>query len=554
MKSLLKLSTCAGVILSTLAFSGLAQAEYEKDRTYQLTVLHTNDLHGRFWTNQNGEYGLAAQKTLIDRIRKEVTDKGGDVILLNAGDYNTGIPESDLQNAKPDIEAMNIIGYEALVLGNHEFDNPLQLLDMQESWAKFPFLSANVFNKKDGSLLVKPYTILDKQGLKVAVVGLTTEDTAKLGNPEFISNVEFIRPAEAAKDVLASLNSNEKPDIKIGLTHMGYYHDAQYGSNAPGDVSMARELEKGAFDMILGGHSHDTVCINDDGSFNLKYKPGDACKPAFENGTWIMQAGEWGKYVGRADFEFKNGDLKLVGYQLIPVNLKDKVKNAEGKTEYVLFQEEIVADPELLAHLKTYQDKGDELLGVEVGSVNEKLEGDRNVIRFQQTNLGQLIARSQKERAKADIGIMNSGGIRASIEPGKVTYKDILTVQPFGNIISYVELNGQELLDYLDVVALKEIDSGAYAQFAGISMTVDRAAKKVSDVKINGEALDLKKTYRVSLPSFSAAGGDGYPVVINNPTYVNTGFVDAESLKLYFEENSPIDASQFKNDNEIIYK
>ena len=554
MKSFLKLSSCAGIILSTLTLSAIAQAAYEQDRTYQLTVLHTNDLHGRFWSNNNGEYGLAAQKTLIDRIRKEVAQKGGEVILLNAGDYNTGIPESDLQNAKPDIEAMNIIGYEALTLGNHEFDNPLQLLDMQEGWAKFPFLSANVFNKKDGSLLVKPYTILDKQGLKVAVVGLTTEDTAKLGNPEFISNVEFVRPAEAAKDVLASLDKNEKPDIKIALTHMGYYHNAQYGSNAPGDVSMVRELNKGAFDMVLGGHSHDTVCINDDGSFNLQYKPGDACKPAFENGTWIMQAGEWGKYVGRADFEFKNGELKLVNYQLVPVNLKDKVKNAEGKTEYVLFQEEIPADAELLAHLKTYQDKGDELLGVEVGSVNEKLEGDRSVIRFQQTNLGQLIARSQQERAKADIGIMNSGGIRASIEPGKVTYKDILTVQPFGNIISYVELNGQQLLDYLDVVALKEVDSGAYAQFAGISMTVDRTAKKVSDVKIGGKPLDLKKVYRVSLPSYTAAGGDGYPVVSDNPTYVNTGFVDAESLKQYFEENSPIDAAKFKANEEIIYK
>ncbi|MGR6980596.1 bifunctional UDP-sugar hydrolase/5'-nucleotidase UshA [Testudinibacter sp. P27/CKL/0425] len=535
MKSFLKLSSCASLLISSLAFSS-AQA-YEQDRTYQFTVMHINDLHGRFWQNQNGEYGLAAQKTLIDRIRKEVADKGGEVILLNVGDYNTGIPESDLQNAKPDIEAMNLIGYEALTLGNHEFDNPLQLLDMQQGWAKFPFLSANVFNKKDGKLLVKPYTMLDKQGLKIAVVGLTTEDTAKLGNPEFISNVEFVRPAEAAKSVLATIDSNEKPDIKIGLTHMGYYHDANYGSNAPGDVSLVRELDKGAFDMVIGGHSHDTVCINDDGSFNEKYKPGDACKPAFENGSWIMQAGEWGKYVGRADFEFKNGELKLVNYQLVPVNLKDKVKNAEGKSEYVLFQEEIPADAELLAHLKAYQDKGDELLGVEVGSVNERLEGDRNVVRFQQTNLGQLIARSQKERAKADVGIMNSGGIRASIEPGKVTYKDILTVQPFGNIISYVELSGADLIDYLNVVALKEVDSGAYAQFAGIAMTVDRAAKKVSDVKINGAPLDLKKTYRISLPS-----------------YVNTGFVDAESLKLYFEENSPIDAKQFKANDEIIYK
>lgn len=538
---------------SLLAVSSFGYA-YQKDHTYHFTILHTNDLHGHYWQNKNGEYGLAAQKTLIDRIRAEVKKQGGSVILLNAGDFNTGVPESDLQNAKPDIEALNMMGYEALTLGNHEFDNPLQLLEMQEKWAKFPFLAANVFNQKTGKLLVKPYTLLNKQGLKIAVIGLTTEDTAKLGNPEFISAVKFERPAEAAKNILKTLDQKEKPDLKIALTHMGYYHNAQYGSNAPGDVSMVRELPKGAFDILIGGHTHDTVCINADGSFNAQFKPGDSCQPLLEKATWIMQAGEWGKYLGRADFSFRNGKLTLEKYQLIPINLKHKVKKADGSSEYVLYQEEIPADAKLLAHLQTYQDKGDKLLNQVVGSVNGRLEGDRDVIRFHQTNLGQLIARSQAERAKADIGIMNSGGIRASIEAGEVTYKDILTVQPFGNIISYFEMKGKDLIDYLNVVALKEVDSGAYPQFSGITMTVDRKAKKVSDIKINGKPLDLEKVYRVSVPSYCAAGGDGYPVVTNNPTYVNTGYVDADSLKAYFQENSPIDISKFEANSGIVYK
>ncbi|MFC0322491.1 bifunctional UDP-sugar hydrolase/5'-nucleotidase UshA [Gallibacterium melopsittaci] len=550
MTNVLKLSTLA----TLLATSSFAYA-YQKDHTYHFTLLHTNDIHGHYWANKNGEYGLAAQKTLIDRIRQEVKQQGGSVILLNAGDFNTGVPESDLQNAKPDLDALNMIGYEALTLGNHEFDNPLQLLEMQEKWAKFPFLAANIFNQKTGKPLVKPYTILHKQDLNIAVVGLSTEDTAKLGNPEFISAVKFERPTDAAKKVLADLKHNKKPvDIKIALTHMGYYHNANYGSNAPGDVSMVRELPKGAFDIVVGGHTHDTVCINPDGSFNDKFKPGDSCQPLFENGTWIMQAGEWGKYVGRADFSFRNGKLTLEKYQLIPINLKHKVKKADGSSEYVLYQEEIPADPKLLAHLQTYQDKGDKLLNQEVGSVNGHLEGDRDIIRFHQTNLGQLIARSQAERVKADIGIMNSGGIRTSIEAGKVTYKDILSVQPFGNIISYFEMNGKDLLDYLKVVALKEVDSGAYPQFYGITMTVDRKAKQISDVKIHGEPIDLQKTYRVSLPSYCAAGGDGYPVVTNNPTYVNTGYVDADSLKTYFQENSPIDINKFEANSGIVYK
>ena len=542
-------------LISLALLSSTAMA-YETGKTYKFTVLHLNDTHGHFWKNDKSEYGFAAQKTAIDAVRKEVAAKGGSVVLLHAGDYNTGVPESDMQNARPDIEGLNMLGVDTLTLGNHEFDYPLQILDMQEKWAKFPFLSANVINKKTNKPLVKPYVVLNKGGLKIAVVGLTTEDTAKLGNPDVTENVSFKNPIDTAKAVVKQLNKKEKPDVRIALTHMGYYFNEEHGMNAPGDVTLARQLKKGGFDLIVGGHTHDTVCMNAEGTgIKEKYKPGDECKPDFQNGTWIVQAGEWGKYLGRADFEFKNGKTKLVKYELIPINLKEKVKTAEGKTEYKLYQNEIAEDKAVFEHLKKYQDEGDKLLGVEVGSVTGgKLEGERSVIRFHQTNLGRLIAQSQMERVKADLAIMNSGGIRASIEEGKVTYKNILTVQPFGNMISTVDLTGKELLDYLNVVALKDVDMGAYPQFAGVSMVVDRAAKQVSDVKIGGQPLDLAKTYKLSIPDYCAAGGDGYPVMKNHPSYVNTGFIDAEMLKKYFEENSPIDVSKYDPKDDVIFK
>ncbi|OOF70228.1 bifunctional UDP-sugar hydrolase/5'-nucleotidase UshA [Rodentibacter caecimuris] len=527
---------------------------YQQDKTYQITIMHTNDTHGHFWPNEKGEYGFAAHKTVIEKVKNEVERKGGSFILLHAGDFNTGVPESDMQNAKPDILAMNKMGYEALVLGNHEFDNPLQLLGMQESWATFPFLSANVFNLKTGKHLVKPYTVLNKQDLKIAVVGLTTEDTAKLGNPEYLGGVKFADPTESARATLAELKQEIKPDIKIALTHMGYYADGKYGSNAPGDVSLARNLDKGSFDMIIGGHSHDPVCVDEKGQWIKSYQPLQPCKPDFQNGTWIMQAFEWGKYLGRADFEFKNGELKLVNYQLIPINLKKKIKNTEGKTEYVLYGEEISPDPEIQKLLQQYQDKGDQLLGKKVGQLKGKLEGDRTIIRFEQTNLGHLIAEVQRQRTKADVGIMNSGGIRDSINEGDITYKNILKVHPFGNILSYVDLTGKELLEYLTVVALKEVDSGAYAQYAGISMIVDRINKTLENVKIQGKDLDLEKTYRLSIPSYNAAGGDGYPILTKHPNYVNTGFIDAEVLKTFFLENSPINAEKYAPNNQVIFK
>lgn len=541
-------------LLSVALLSATTAMAYETDKTYSFTVLHTNDIHGHFWHNSKGEYGLAAQKTLVDRIRQEVEAKGGSIILLNAGDVNTGVPESDMQNARPDIEGMNAIGYDAMVLGNHEFDFPLQILSMQEKWAKFPFISANVINKKTNKPIVKPYIILDRQGLKIAVVGLTTEDTAKLGNPDVTENAIFKNPIETAKETLTQINNTEKPDVRIALTHMGYYFDGKHGTNAPGDVTMARTLDKGAFDLIIGGHTHDTVCLDEKKQFKAKYTPNEECRPDFQNGSWIVQAGEWGKFVGRADFEFKNGETKLVKYELIPVNLKKTIKKEDGSKEYQLYQPEIKADEQTFQLLKKYQDEGDQKLNIQVGTVKGLLDGKRENIRFIQTNLGRLIAQSQKDRVKADIGIMNSGGIRTSIEEGVVTYKNILTVQPFGNMISTVDLKGQELLDTLTAIALKEVDTGGYPQFAGISMTVDRSSKSISNIKIGGEPFDTNKTYKISIPDYLASGGDGYPLLKKHPSYVNTGFIDAEMLKKFFEENKVIEANKYDPKDDIIFK
>lgn len=535
----------------------LSAQAYQQDKTYLITVLHTNDTHGRFYHNEKGEGGLAAQKTVIDRIKKEVEAKGGSTIVLSAGDFNTGITESSLQNARPDIEGMNAIGYEALTLGNHEFDNPLPLLEKQKQWAKFPFLAANIHYKKQGKgpmFPVDPYTILHKQDLQIAVVGLTTTDTATSANPAHTRDFVFLNPQEVSKEIVSLLEDTEKPDIKIALTHLGYYENGLHGDKAPGDVSLARALPAKTFDMIIGGHTHDTVCVDNQGHWNKHYQPGEPCRPDFQNGTWIMQAGEWGKYVGRADFEFKNGELTFKNYQLIPINLKKEVKDAEGKKTYVTYQEAIPADSQLAALLDQYQHKGDELLGVKVGHTNGRLEGERKIIRFQQTNLGKLFAYVQMQKVGADLSVVNSGGVRDSINAGDVTYKDILKVAPFGNTITYVELTGAELEKYLQVVGLKRVDSGGYAQFAGVSMLVDWQHQTVGDIKIQGKPLNPLQKYRLAVSNFCAIGGSGYPVLTQYPSYVDTGYVDADVLKEFFEQNSPLDVKRFAPNNEIIYK
>ncbi|BAC93700.1 5'-nucleotidase precursor [Vibrio vulnificus YJ016] len=542
----------SAAILATLAGCATQPTqEWAADTTYKLTVLHTNDHHGRFWQNKYGEYGMAARKTLIDELRAEIQAEGGSVLLLSGGDINTGVPESDLQDAEPDFKGMSKIGYDAMALGNHEFDNPLDVLMKQKEWANFPMLSANIYDKKTGERMFQAYEMFDKQGIKIAVIGLTTEDTAKLGNPEFIGAIDFRDPKEEAKKLIAELKETEKPDLIFAVTHMGHYEDGKRGINAPGDVALARYLNEGDLDMIVGGHSQEPVCMEAPNVVKKNFKPADECKPDQQNGTYIVQAHEWGKYVGRADYEFRNGELRMVSYDLIPVNLKKKVE-VDGKSQRVFIESEIKEDTALLEFLRPYQEKGQEQLNVKIADTNGKLEGDRNVVRFQQTNLGRLIAVSHMERAKADFAVMNSGGVRDSIEAGEVTYKDVLTVQPFANILTYTDMTGKEVLDYLNVVATKPVDSGAYAQFAGISMTV--ANGKVSNVFIGGKQLRLDETYRFTVPSYNAAGGDGYPKLTGHPGYVNTGFVDAEVLKEFLEKNSPIDVNKFAPNGEIVYK
>ncbi|HDY7710401.1 TPA: bifunctional UDP-sugar hydrolase/5'-nucleotidase UshA [Vibrio vulnificus] len=542
----------SAAILATLAGCATQPTqEWAADTTYKLTVLHTNDHHGRFWQNKYGEYGMAARKTLIDELRAEIQAEGGSVLLLSGGDINTGVPESDLQDAEPDFKGMSKIGYDAMALGNHEFDNPLDVLMKQKEWANFPMLSANIYDKKTGERMFQAYEMFDKQGIKIAVIGLTTEDTAKLGNPEFIGAIDFRDPKEEAKKLIAELKETEKPDLIFAVTHMGHYEDGKRGINAPGDVALARYLNEGDLDMIVGGHSQEPVCMEAPNVVKKNFKPADECKPDQQNGTYIVQAHEWGKYVGRADYEFRNGELRMVSYDLIPVNLKKKVE-VDGKSQRVFIESEIKEDTALLEFLRPYQEKGQEQLNVKIADTNGKLEGDRNVVRFQQTNLGRLIAVSHMERAKADFAVMNSGGVRDSIEAGEVTYKDVLTVQPFANILTYTDMTGKEVLDYLNVVATKPVDSGAYAQFAGISMTV--ANGKVSNVFIGGKQLRLDETYRFTVPSYNAAGGDGYPKLTGHPGYVNTGFVDAEVLKEFLEKNSPIDVNKFAPNGEVVYK
>ncbi|MEQ6290376.1 bifunctional UDP-sugar hydrolase/5'-nucleotidase UshA [Vogesella sp. GCM10023246] len=535
---------CLSVLTALATVPATTLAAPVADQSYRITIIHTNDHHGRFWKNGDGEYGMAARKNVIEQIRADVRLHGGYSLLLDGGDVNTGVPESDMQDAEPDFKGMNLLGYDAMAVGNHEFDKSPAVLAKQRQWAQFPMLAANIY--QGGKRLFAPYKIFNLGGVRVAVMGLTTDDTKKLTNPENTHGIEFRTPAREAARLLPSLK--KKADVVIAATHMGHYTDGEHGVNAPGDVEMARQVK--GFDLIVGGHSQNPVCMKAENVRNDAYVPGSDCAPDRQNGAWIVQAHEWGKYVGRADFEYRNGEFRLQQYQLIPVNLKKTVKGDNDKDRKVTYSREIPENSEMLALLKPYQEKGQAVLGVQVGSSDGKLEGDRAIVRKQPTNLGVFIASTMKDKAHADFAIMNAGGIRDSLPAGSISYKDILKVQPFGNTLVYVDMSGKEALDYLKAAAKMSPGSGAFAQFAGVQLRI--VGGEVQQALIGGQPIDPARSYRLALNNFTAAGGDGYPRLSTHKGYVNTGYVDADLMRGYFASHDSIKTTDFEPGDAVV--
>lgn len=513
------LRTTACLVLLMLGSCGAPGPRLQQ---LDLTILHTNDHHGRFWKNRQGEYGLAARRTLIDGIRAEVAAQGGHTLLLDAGDVNTGIPESDMQDAEPDFRGMSLVGYDAMAVGNHEFDKPFATLARQRhEWSSFPWLSANV--RRDGQRMFEPYSVFQRGPLRIAVLGLTTEDTAKVLDSRQHPHVDFNAPISEARALLPELRA--KADIVVALTHMGHYTDGAHGSNAAGDVELARAVA--GIDIIVGGHSQNPVCMLGPNLRDDRYQPGRPCAPDRQHGSWIVQAFEWGKYVGRADFTYRNGELTLRQYRLIPVNLGERSGEQEAS---------IAEDHEMLRLLTPYQQRAARALSAPVGRAIGKFNGDRDSIRKGPTSLGRLVATVIREAGAADVAVISSGGIRDSLPEGELSRRDILTALPFRNTLVAASLSGAQLLAYLRAVSAMTPGSGAYPQWAGVRWERD-------DILIGGAAVDPAKSYRIATTAFNARGGDGYPPLTASPAA--SGLPLSDAVTAYIAGRGAIDSADF---------
>ncbi len=438
-----------------------------------ITIVYTNDTHSRVEANPGIGFAKIAAK--INDLR---TANGKEnVLVLDSGDTLHGLPIATVSKGAGIVEILNAIGYDAMTPGNHDFNYGQERLIELSQKMSFPLLSANL-KKADGTTLFAPYTIKEMNGLKIGIFGLATPETTYKTHPKNVAGLTFEDPSKVAKAMVDELQG--KTDIIIALAHLGLDESSTYTSE-----KVAQEVT--GIDLIIDGHSHTTL------------PEGKQVKD-----TLIVQAGEYGNSIGIVTVDIAAN--KKVSFS---PSLYTKDDAAEASPDETLTA--------LISELKM---KFDALTGEKIGSTPVKLEGARDFVRTGETNMGNLIVNAMLQVTGADVALTNGGGIRASIEAGDITKKDIITVLPFGNYIATIDVTGQEIVDALEVgVAGYPEAAGSFPHIGGMSFKLDASkasGSRVSGVKISNKALDLSATYSLATNDFIAAGGDGYVMFKDN--------------------------------------
>lgn len=453
-----------------------------------ITLLHVNDFHGRLLPAPTGGAAL-----LAGRIRQERERNPGGTVLLSAGDMFQGTPVSNLFRGAPVVEIMNALAFDAMALGNHEFDWGQDVLKGLAAKAAFPFLSATAVDYAGCTVPgVLPYAFLERKGIRIAVVGVSTPDTPYTTKREHVEGLTFPDPAAALPELIRRVRS-EGAHVVVVLSHLGFDEDRKLASSVPG------------IDAIVGGHSHTAVTT-----------------PVRVGGTVVAQAGSHGMYLGVVQLEVDARDRKVAfreeGSGLLPVSA------AAGP-----------ADPEISRIADGYHARLAGEFRKAVGSSDADLVRDYR----RESNVGNLIADAMRAATGADAAFMNAGGIRADLPKGEITLEQVYTVLPFENTLLTVGLTGERILSALEKSSA--LDSGML-QVSGIRMRIDLsrpAGSRASEVRIGGNPLDPAKRYRVALHDFLASGGDRFDAFREGTDPATAGnFRDA--VLEYLRARSPV--------------
>ncbi len=445
------------------------------------SVLFFNDVHGHlspFTISRDGETvevgGIARMAAEIKRIRAENKRRGVPTFLLVAGDALQGTPMSTVFQGKPDFECMNAMKVDAMTIGNHEFDFGLDNFLGLQKLAAFPFLSANVVWKDTGEPIASRSVSLElEKGLYLTVIGVTTSHLLETTKPSNVEKLAVIEP-------IASMREAYEEAVKKGpvilLSH----------SRARTDEAIARAFPDLA--AIIGGH--DQILINP------SKKVGEV--PVF-------QAFEKGKYLGRLELEID----------------RDSGRAAVASYEYVPITSAIEPDPQIEGIVESYRSRLDDEFKEVIGEALVFMDGERERIRYEETNLGDFATDVMREYTGADLALLNAGSLRSSLAAGPITVEDVFKTMPYANEVVIAELTGDEIMTALTraVMGTREDEDGGFLHVSGISFVIE--GKKPTEVKFGAylKPLEAEKKYAVAITDFMADGGDGYKVFMGKTSY-----------------------------------
>ena len=430
-------------------------------REISLRILYVNDFHGfaepyKPVGSQEMLGGLPYLAAAVDKLRKEKP-----TLLLAAGDMIQGHSWANLFRGRSSIALMNKMRFDAMVLGNHEFDFGQDVLKTRIAEARFPVLGANVEGFKDG---LKPYVIKEIHGLKVAIIGVVTPETPQATHPKNVAGLKFFPPDTTVAKYLPELK--KQADLVIVLSHIGYHADRDLAEKVPG------------IPVIVGGHSHTKLL-----------------EPTVINQTIIVQAWEHAKALGVLDLMLEYGKIKNFSGRL------EMIKPVQGQE-----------DKAVRRLVNRFGVRVNAVLGEKIGEAALDLDGEH--VRLRETNLGDFLADILRQAAGADAAIINGGGIRTSIPQGPILVKNIYAVLPFDNYLVAIKLTGKQIKDALEHgVSGVEEGAGRFPQVSGLSFTYSLkapAGSRVKEVLVGGKPLDLQKEYTLATNDFMAAGGDGF--------------------------------------------
>lgn len=452
-----------------------------------LRIIGINDFHGAL-VETDGYAGAAKLATEIESLREEAADS---TILLAAGDMMQGTIESNLERGQTVIKIMNHLGVDAMTVGNHEFDWGLDALKNRVDEMTFSCLGANVLMRDTETVLscLKPYTILERDGIKIGIVGLLTQDTITSVNPKNIATLRIAEPSEVAAEVIRTVRA-EGADIVILLAHMACYQDET--GRLIGEVTRLGDLD--GIDVIVSGHSHTTI--------NGKM-----------NGKTVVQAGDKGRYLDVIDLVYSTGRRQIVSCDA-------KVRSVDAKS--------LTADPETERMIQEATQKVETIKQTEIGYLPQILVHDRRAV----SSLGSWVADGILAATGADIALQNGGGVRSASLGRRVTAGDLYEMLPFDNTICTAHLSGEEIKAILEQGLFDEKHS--ILQYAGLTVVADEKKRRIISVHLSdGRLLENGKQYLVAYNDFMAAGGDGYPYLKDATDLTYTGIDLREAMVNY---------------------